>query len=318
MKGNKNFLFVTLLVSVLFMPSCVSNKKYSELSKKYDAELERYNQLTKSCDANSQNLNADIANKRDLISNYLHDLASKDSSIQIEKNQNLSLNRELNYMRENNNSLLSRMTDLAVISKTGAESIKQSLQAINNQSSYIHDLNKSIQSKDSLNMALILNLKRSLADINDEDVHIEVKKGVVYISLSDKMLYTSGSAEINSKAFDVLSKIAKVVNDHKNLDILVEGHTDNVPINTGKYTDNWDLSTQRASAIVRVLQLKYNVAPERLTAAGRSQYVPKSDNLTAAGRQLNRRTEIILLPQLDQFFKLLEPNNGTGTQNSGK
>ncbi len=317
MNGNKNYLFVTLLVSVLLMPSCVSNKKYAEMSKMYDASLERYNQLSKSCELSSQNLNADIANKRELISNYLHDLAAKDSSIQTEKNQNSALNRELNYMRESNNSLLSRMTDLAVISKTGAESIKQSLQAINNQSSYIRDLNKSIQSKDSLNMALILNLKRSLADINDEDVHIEVKKGVVYISLSDKMLYSSGSAEINSKAFDVLGKIAKVVNDHKNLDILVEGHTDNVPISTTKYADNWDLSTQRASAIVRVLQSKFNVEPERLTAAGRAQYVPKSDNLTAAGRQLNRRTEIILLPQLDQFFKLLEANS-TDSQNTSK
>jgi chemotaxis protein MotB len=160
-----------------------------------------------------------------------------------------------------------------------------------------------------------MNLKRSLVDINDDDVQIEVKKGVVYISLSDKMLYKSGSAEINPKAHAVLGKIAKILNDRKELDILVEGHTDNVPISTTLYADNWDLSAKRATSVVRVLQWKYNVDPERMTAGGRSEYVSKAVNSTAQGRQLNRRTEIILLPQLDQFFKLLQSNTSATTAN---
>ncbi|MEO1715010.1 MAG: flagellar motor protein MotB, partial [Bacteroidota bacterium] len=181
------------------------------------------------------------------------------------------------------------------------------LEAISDQNKYIQGLNASIQQKDSLNLALVMNLKRSLADVNDEDVTVEVKKGVVYISLSDKMLFRSGSSTISSKADDVLSKIAQVVNDHSDFDILVEGHTDNVPISSGCVKDNWDLSVDRATAVVRALQTKYNVDPARMTAGGRSEYVPKADNESLEGRSSNRRTEIIVLPKLDQFFELLSP-----------
>lgn len=159
--------------------------------------------------------------------------------------------------------------------------------------------------KDSLNLSLVMNLKRSLADVNDSDVQIEVKKGVVYISISDKMLFRSGSSTINANASTVLGKVAQVINDHNDLDILVEGHTDNVPINTGCTKDNWDLSAERATAVVRMLQTKYKVNPSRMTAGGRSEYVPKADNATAEGRKTNRRTEIIILPKLDQFFELM-------------
>jgi chemotaxis protein MotB len=150
-----------------------------------------------------------------------------------------------------------------------------------------------------------MTLKRSLADINDEDVTVEVKKGVVYISISDKMLFQSGSAMINPKAEVVLEKVSRVVNDHKELDILVEGHTDNVPIATGCITDNWDLSAKRATSVVRLLQSKFGISPERMTAGGRSEYVPKLPNTSDAGRKVNRRTEIIVLPKLDQFFQML-------------
>jgi chemotaxis protein MotB len=198
------------------------------------------------------------------------------------------------------------MSDLSVISQSGAENIKKSLEAINEQNKYIKDLTGKVQAKDSLNLALVVNLKRSLSDMNDEDVTIEVKKGVVYISLSDKMLFKSGSYDILPRAETVLGKIAKVVNDHRELEILVEGHTDNVPINTSCLKDNWDLSAMRATAVVRSLQKKYGVAPERMTAGGRSEFVPKAANATADGKSLNRRTEIVILPKLDQFFQLLE------------
>lgn len=152
-----------------------------------------------------------------------------------------------------------------------------------------------------------MKLKRSLVDINDDDVTVEVKKGVVYISLSDKMLFQSGKYEINKQAEVVLEKIARVLNDHKQLEILVEGHTDDVPISTPVLVDNWDLSVKRATSVVRLLQNKYNIAPERMTAGGRSEFVPKTSNSTIEGRAINRRTEIIILPKLDEFFQLLEP-----------
>jgi chemotaxis protein MotB len=180
------------------------------------------------------------------------------------------------------------------------------LDAINEKDKQISTMTTNIQRKDSVNLALVMNLKRSLSDVPSDDINIEVKKGVVYISLSDKMLYKSGSAVINDQANSVLEKIAKVVNDHYELEILVEGHTDNIPISSECMADNWDLSTKRATAVVRVLQNKYKVNPSRMTAGGRSEFVPKSDNATIEGRKINRRTEIIILPKLDQFFKLLE------------
>ena len=180
------------------------------------------------------------------------------------------------------------------------------LESISQQYSFIQDLTTKIQSKDSLNLALVMNLKRSLADINDEDVQVEVKGGVVYVSISDKLLFRSGSSRITSQAEKVLAKLANVINDHDDLNVLVEGHTDDVPINNSCMEDNWDLSVLRATSIVRVLQEEYYVDPERLTAAGRSSYVPKVDNATDQGRSKNRRTEIIMTPKLDQFFELLE------------
>ncbi len=225
-------------------------------------------------------------------------------SLKNEQDKIKGLNEQLQYMKTTNTDLLDRMSDLSIISKTGAESIKKSLEAINQQSGYIQELNKSINRKDSTNLALVMNLKRSLGNINDEDVTIEVKKGVVYVSLSDKMLFNSGSANVLPRAHEVLSKIAKVVNDHRQLDILVEGHTDNVPISNSCVVDNWDLSVKRATAVVRILQKQYNVAPSRMTAGGRSEYSPKTSNDSVASRSINRRTEIIILPKLDEFFEL--------------
>nr|WP_255785029.1 OmpA family protein [Membranihabitans maritimus] len=159
--------------------------------------------------------------------------------------------------------------------------------------------------KDSLNLVLVQKLKRSLSNVNDEDVNVEVKKGVVYISLSDKLLFRSGSTAITTEANSVLGKIAKIVNDHSEFDVLIEGHTDNVPISTSCMKDNWDLSVLRATSIVRSLQDNHNVAPERMTAGGRSEFIPKATNDNSEGRALNRRTEIIVLPKLDQYFNLM-------------
>lgn len=273
--------FISLFI-IAFFSSCVAKKKFLDLQSTSDA----LKAAKENCDKEIAQKNADLESQKGKI---------KDMEDQLE------------YLKKTNTNLLDRLADLSVLSQSSAESIKKSLDAINEQSRYIKDLNTNVQRKDSLNLALVTNLKRSLSDVNDQDVAIEVKKGVVYISISDKMLFKSGSAKINTQAEGVLEKIAKVVNDHKELDILVEGHTDNVPISNDCMDDNWDLSVKRSTAVVRMLQTKYSVAPERMTAGGRSEYVPKNSNETAEGRSVNRRTEIIILPKLDQFFQLAVP-----------
>lgn len=279
-------IFACVLCFTL-LASCVTKKKYLDIQAVHD-ELK-----VKSDDC-------------------LKDLAKKETELTEQGKMLKSLEAELDYQKKTNENLLDRLADLSIVSQSSAESIKKSLDAINEQGRYIRELNKNIQLKDSLNMVLVMNLKRSLTDVNDQDVNVEVKEGVVYISLSDKMLFKSGSAKIQVQAETVLGKIAKVVNDHNDLEILVEGHTDNVPIKTDCLDDNWDLSVMRATAVVRMLQSKFNVAPERMTAGGRSEYVPKASNETAENRSINRRTEIIILPKLDQFFQLVAPQDTTG------
>ena len=295
-KGRKligSFLFLAILLT---LSSCVSKKVLVDEQNK----SKQYAKSLKTCEDSNlsfQNANKDLSGKIILLENQL---ANEQSKTNI-------LDQQMNYYQSANTNLLDRLTDLSVVSKTGAESIKKSLDAINDQNKYIKDLTSAMRAKDSMNLALVMKLKRSLVDINDEDVNIEVKKGVVYISISDKMLFQSGRFEINQAAEIVLGKIARVLNDHKQLDILVEGHTDDVPISTPLLVDNWDLSVKRATSVVRLLQIKYGIAPERMTAGGRSEFVPKTSNSTLEGKAINRRTEIIILPKLDEFFELLEP-----------
>lgn len=284
-------LYLYVLALTLFT-SCVSQKKYTAMQ---DRAINCENELNTS--KNQINLlEAGLAN---------------------EKNRSKSLEQQMEYFKSTNTDLLARLSDLSVVSKSGAESIKKSLEALNEQNKYIKDLTSSIQRKDSINLVLVMNLKRSLDNFEDEDINIEVKKGVVYVSISDKMLFRSGSYNISSRAEEVIGKIAKIINDHKELDILVEGHTDNVPISTECMVDNWDLSVKRATSIVRLMQTKFSVQPIRMTAGGRSEYLPKTTNATTEGRAVNRRTEIIILPKLDQFFELLEPPT-TNVEGQGK
>ncbi len=299
-----NFLAVFLFI-VLMAPGCVSKKKLIEAN----AALEAQKSLLLLCEERTKDLEAQLleANKKGEMANSSLKKANDDlmgSSTRLK-----SLEDQIVVLRASQSTLLDQLNTASVINKAGAESIKKSLEAINMQSGYIQELTKTMQYKDSVNLALALNLKKSLSDFNDQDVTIEIKKGVVYISISDNMLFKSGSAVINPAAEKVLGKIAGIVNDQNGLDILVEGHTDNVPMSTDCVTDNWDLSTKRATAVVRTLQAKYKVEPSRMTAGGRSEYLPKSSNANAAGRAENRRTEIIVLPKLDQFFKLLEAPN---------
>jgi len=294
----KKLLLVLALMPFFF--SCSSKKKMADLQS-------RLTELQTSSDQALAKAKANLVDCQSLTASLQGEIKKRDMDLEAKNNQLKSVQEQLDYMKKTNTNLLDRLSDLSVINKSGAESIRKSLEALNDQGKYIKDLNSSMQRKDSINLSLVMNLKRSLADINDDDVTVEVKKGVVYISISDKLMFASGSAVVNTKAEAVLAKVAKVVNDHKDLDILVEGHTDAVPISTDCIKDNWDLSAKRATSVVRVLQTKFDVDPERLTAGGRGEFEPASANKTAKGRKENRRTEIIVTPKLDQFFSLMSP-----------
>jgi chemotaxis protein MotB len=299
----KKIILATLAVALwLSLPSCVAKKKFTELqagNEKMKMAYEETKRRLDECLSQSSDYQQSLRRTEVEIGAKNGEITSKNRMIQ-------QLEAQIENLQGTNAALLDRMADLSIVNKEGAESIKRSLESINNQTKYIQELTSSIQLKDSLNLALVMNLKRSLSDLNDQDIQVEVRGGVVYVSIADRLLFRSGSSEISSRADEILGKVAKVVNDHKDLEVMVEGHTDNVPISTSCVADNWDLSVRRATAVVRVLQNKHGVAPERITAAGRSEFIPKTPNSTAEGRSINRRTEIVLTPRLDQFFKLLE------------
>lgn len=291
-----------LVLSVSLMASCVSSKKYKDLEARMsetEMSLQKCNQKLSDCENEKSKLVDDCKMKTGKLES---DLAAKDGKVK-------SLEDQMDMLRKTNNNLLDRLADLSIVSKSGAESIRKTLDVLNEKDKQINALNKAVAQKDSMMLTLVLNLKRSLAGVSSDDVNVEVKQGVVFISLSDKMLFRTASAVINDNAGKVLEKIAKVLNDHKDLNILVEGHTDNVPMSSECVADNWDLSAKRATSVVRQLQARYKVEPSRMTAGGRSEYAPKVANTNAEGRQKNRRTEIIILPKLDQFFDLLNPRS---------
>ncbi len=295
---NKPLNIFYFFAIVLFSTSCVSKKKLVESQARYadlasKSEIEIKNVKTELVDAEKQGLELRA------------ELKGKQLELVNTNNQLKLVQEQLDYLKKTNTNLLDRLSELSVVNKTGAENMKKTLDALNEQNKYIKDLNASVQRKDSLNLALVMNLKKSLDNIDDQDVHVEVKKGVVFISISDQLLFNSASSVINEKATIVLEKVAKVLNDHPELDIIVEGHTDNVPMISDNIIDNWDLSTKRATSVVRLLQNQFSIAPQRMTAGGRSEYQPKTTNETDQGKQQNRRTEIIVTPKLDQLFQLI-------------
>ncbi len=297
--------YFTFIVVFSLLTSCVGKKKYDMATKDKMAIEEEMKQIKASL-KKSQEEYADLMKKyNDEQARVKSEKQMADAKASEYQTKLKSLENQLDLANKTNTNLLSRLEDLSIISKSGAENIQKSLEAINQQSKYIQGLNTKIQMKDSLNLALVTNLKRSLANINDEDVKVEVRGGLVYVSIADKLLFKSGSYNINATAENVLGKVAQVVNDHKEIDILVEGHTDNVSISTDQIKDNWDLSVLRATAVTRMLQKKFGVDPSRMTAGGKSEYSPKDSNESASGRQANRRTEIVITPRLDQYIGLM-------------
>jgi chemotaxis protein MotB len=227
------------------------------------------------------------------------------------ENDIANLNKQIDLLKQNNTQALKQLEDMSVISSSQAESIKKSMENIGAKDAYIQTLQQQMAHKDSLNMALVMNLKGAVGNLDDQDINIKVDKGVVYIDISDKLLFKSGKYEVTDQAKVVLGKVAAVLKNQPDIEFMVEGHTDNVPYRGNAIlADNWDLSVKRATAVVRILQNQYGLDPAKMAAAGRSEYKPVADNSTAEGKAANRRTRIVILPQLDQFFKLLEPNAG--------
>jgi len=274
------------------LASCVSSKKFKSLQSKYD-DLNKSNMA----------LQNDLKSCRDQKSISDAALSKKTASDDAELD---ALRKQIEYLKENNTQALKQLEDMSVISTSQAQSIRQSLQNLGAKDAYIHDLRSAMAHKDSLNMALVSNLKGAIGDLNDKDINIKVDKGVVYIDISDKLLFKSGSYNVTENAKKVLGKVAAVLKNQPDIEFMVEGHTDNKPFHHGDLLDNWDLSVKRATSVIRILQYKYGLEPTHIAAAGRSEYLPVDSNTTAEGRALNRRTRIIILPQLDQFFKLLE------------
>ena len=278
----KKLILTILTVSVLF-PSCISKKDYAAL------------------EATSKQ-NKDLLNTATIKLNAcIEDKSNSEASLKTLKDQ-------VAFLKANNQDLINNMGNLTTLSQKGAENLEKSLESMKEKDLTINTMRDAVTRRDSVTLALVTSLKGTFIDINDKDIEVNVEKGVVFISISDKLLFKSGSYYVTTRAKEVLGKVARVINDKTDLEFMVEGHTDNVPVkkDSNVLVDNWDLSVKRATAVVRILQNDFLVDPARMTAAGRSHYVPLDDNTTLSGRSRNRRTRIVVLPKLDQFFELLE------------
>jgi chemotaxis protein MotB len=216
------------------------------------------------------------------------------------------LSKENNYLKQSNSDLINNTKEITVLSTQGAQNLEKSLESIKEKDLKITRLQDALTKKDSMTLALVTSLKSSVG-ISDPDIEINVEKGVVFISIADKLLFKSGSYVVSDKAKEVLAKVAKVINSRPTFECMVEGHTDNLPYSSNSVLlDNWDLSVKRSTAIIRVLTTDLGVKPSQLIAAGRSQYIPLVDNNSADNRAKNRRTRIVVLPKIDEFYEMIE------------
>jgi chemotaxis protein MotB len=283
----------------------VSKKRFeslqSELAFQKD-EVSRTGELVedfsiklKNCEGERENLRAELKSSKTA-------LALREEQLGDFKNQ-------LSDVKQQRDKTVEQVGDLTVLSKSANDNINNTLSQLEGKDRYIRLLQNAKTKADSINLALAVNLKSVLKDgVNDADVDVKVDKTVVFINISDKMLFNSGSYDVNSGAMTVLGKIAKILQSKPNLEVMVEGYTDNLPIARSGITDNWDLSVKRSASVVRVLQKNFGIDPNRLIAAGRGEYNALADNATPEGRSANRRTRIILLPKLNEFYDLLAPD----------
>jgi chemotaxis protein MotB len=293
MKSQIKLFCITFLGVGLL--SCVSNKKFGAMQEEYENRLASANERLDEC--------------TDARDNYKNQLASCEVNLKTSETS-LNLRQEqIGDLKAQLERQVTQVGDMAVLSQSANDNIKETLSQLEKKDKYIHLLQAAKSKADSINLALAVNLKSALKKcIEDEDVEIQVDKTVVMINLSDKMLYQSGSYKLTPRAHEVLEKIARIIESRPNLEVMVEGYTDNVPINTSCIQDNWDLSVKRSTSVVRALQEQFKVDPNRLIAAGRGEYNTLSSNATDEGRATNRRTRIIILPKLNQFYDLLNPD----------
>ena len=284
----KKIIFISLAVAAMSMTSCVSKKKLVECQTKGKELMGKYKTLNDDYQLTKQEL-----------------AAAKARSASLQE-QLASQKEQLSQQKKDYQALHSALDKSLTNASQNNISIEKLVDQINESNQYIRHLVEVKSKSDSLNLVLTNNLTRSLSREELKEVDVQVLKGVVYISLADNMLYKSGSYEINDRAAETLSKIAKIIKDYKDYDVLIEGNTDNVPISRENIRNNWDLSCLRASSVVQALQNKYGVEPKRLTAGGRGEYNPLTDNSTETGKQRNRRTQIIITPKLDQFMELID------------
>ena len=285
-----NFGFIAVVIAMVCVTGCTSTKKFNSLYANYNKLQDRNSVLTREGEECKSNLDR--------------------ATVQIS-----GLRDQLNAERDHVKSLQSALDKCLTSAGQGNVNVSKLVDEINSSNKYIQELVASKNKSDSLNMVLTNNLTRSLSKEEMQDVDVKVLKGVVYISLSDNMLYKSGSYEISDQAGTTLSKIAKIITDYKDYDVLIEGNTDNVPISKPNIRNNWDLSGLRASSVVQALQNNYGVDPQRLTAGGRGEYNPIASNDTPDGKSKNRRTEIIITPKLNQFMDLI--NKGAASDSTG-
>ncbi|MCE2612247.1 OmpA family protein [Flavobacteriaceae bacterium D16] len=277
----KRIVLLGTLGMMVLLSSCVSQKKYAELEAKHKETQDLLNSATVK------------------LNSCLEEKATAMAQLQTLEDQNA-------FLKANNQELINNMGNLTTLTTKGAENLEKSLESLQEKDLTIRKLQDAITRRDSVNLSLVQSLKGVLGNLDDEDIEISVEKGVVFVSISDKLLFRSGSYNVTNAAKQVLGKVAKVVNNKPDFEFMVEGHTDNVPYRSGVLLDNWDLSSKRATSIVRILQNDFGVDPARMTAAGRSYYVPLMDNNSAANRAKNRRTRIVVLPKLDQFYSMIE------------
>lgn len=272
---------ITITCVAILFSSCVSQKQYTDLETRYSE------------------LQTRLESSGSTLSECQGDLKAANARAQ-------TLADQVSTLKNTNNALLENVGNLSTLSTQEAENLERSLESIREKDLQIRTMQDALNKKDSVTLALVTSLKGALGNLDDEDIEINVEKGVVYISISDKLLFKSGSYYVSDRAKEVLGKVAKVVNDKPEIEFIVEGHTDNVPIRNEVLLDNWDLSVKRATSVVRILQEDFGVDPARMTAAGRSYFIPLADNDTPENRAKNRRTRIVVSPKLDEFFSLIE------------
>ena len=274
-------LMIGFLGIALALSSCVSQKKYADLEAKQKETQDLLNSATVK------------------LNTCLEEQATATAQLKTLQERN-------EWLEANNQELINNMGNLTTLTAKGADNLEKSLESLQEKDLTIRKLQDAVTRRDSVNLALVQSLKGVLGNLDDEDIEISVEKGVVFISISDKLLFRSGSYNVTNAAKQVLGKVAKVVNNKPDFEFMVEGHTDNVPYRSNAaLLDNWDLSVKRATSVVRVLQKDFGVDPARMTAAGRSYYIPLVSNDTAENRAKNRRTRIVVLPKLDQFYSMV-------------